>query len=292
MIVNPQVFNYRFIIGSLMVAITILAAFSYNNYTSAQSKEDFFKQEKKLLENQISNVIISHDKLNELNNKLKLEVDKSKQIVSQIQDSLDELQVNISLTNKYRHELSTLKKQQSSLLKKEDSFYTVNNDLVKENTTISRLLNKQTDVISALKEEKAQLNSNLEKGALVFANSFEATAFFIKKSGDIIKTQRADKTNLFKVNFVLAENPLALHQEKEIFVQIIDPDNNVVADKGAIEFGNSSLIYSYKTNVFYNKKALNISVDVESNQTLKAGRYFITIFDGNRQLGSTQIILH
>ena len=44
MIVNPQVFNYRFTIGTLVVAFTVLDAYSYTSYKYAQSKEDFLNQ--------------------------------------------------------------------------------------------------------------------------------------------------------------------------------------------------------------------------------------------------------
>jgi len=52
MIVNPQVFNYRFTIGTLVVAFTVLAAYSYTSYVSAQSKEDFLNHDVICIENQ------------------------------------------------------------------------------------------------------------------------------------------------------------------------------------------------------------------------------------------------
>lgn len=290
MIVNPQVFNYRFTIGTLVVAIGILAAYSYTSYTSAESKEAFFKQEKKLLENQTSRIITSYDELNSINKELILDLDSTKNIIAQTQDSLEELQANMSLINKYKKELLELKKQHLSLSKKEDSFSLVTKELVKQNTSFSQLLNEQTGIISSLKEEKAKLGNDLKKAALVSANSFKAKAFTVKKS-NIIETNIADKTNHFKITFSLAKNPLATTQEKEIYIQIIDPDNNIVADKGAIQFNESSLIYSYKTNIIYNKTTLDVLANVETNETLKPGRYFINIFDGDRLLGNTQIIL-
>ena len=291
MIVNPQVFNYRFTIGTLVVAFSVLAAFNYTSYTSSQSKEDFLNQEKKLLENQISKVISSYDELDKLNDNLKLELDKTKNSIVQKQDSLKELQANMSLIYKYRDELLSLKKQQSNLIKKGDSFLAVNAELSKQNASISRLLDKQFDVISNLKENKAKLDSDIKKGALVSANSFEATAFSVKKSGDIIETTKADKTKNISVAFVLAENPLATQQEKEFYIQIIGPDNNVVSDKGAIEFDKSSLIYSHKASVLYNKTTLKVSTNIETKETLEGGRYIVNVFDNNKRLGSTEIIL-
>ena len=291
MIVNPQVFNYRFTIGTLMVAFTVLAAYSYTSYTSSQSKEDFLNQEKKLLENQVSKVISGYEELGSVNKSLKLDLDNTKTIISQTQDSLQKLQANMSLIQKYRDELLALKKQQSNLIKKGDSFLAVNEELSKQNTSISKLLDKQAAIISNLKEDKAKLDNDIKMGALVSANSFKATAFSIKKSGDIIETIKADKTKSISITFVLAENPLATEQEKEFYIQIIDPDNNVVSDKGAIVFDKSSLIYSHKTSTLYNKTTLEVSANIETDKTLEAGRYIINVFDNNRRLGSTKIIL-
>ncbi len=291
MIVNPQVFNYRFTIGTLVVAFTVLAAYSYTSYTSSQSKEDFLNQEKKLLENQVSKVISGYEELGSVNKSLKLDLDNTKNIIAQTQDSLQKLQANMSLIQKYRDELLALKKQQSNLIKKGDSFLAVNAELSKQNTSISKLLDKQIGVISNLKEDKNKLDNDIKKSSLVLANSFDATAFSIKNSGDIIETKKANKTKNISVVFVLAENPLVTQQEKELYIQIIGPDNNVVSDKGAIEFDKSSLIYSYKTTVLYNSNALDVSANIETNETLEAGRYIINVFDKNRRLGSTKIVL-
>jgi len=291
MIVNPQVFNYRFTIGTLMVAFTVLAAYSYTSYTSSQSKEDFLNQEKKLLEDQVSKVISGYEELGSVNKSLKLDLENSKNIITQTQDSLQKLQANMSLIQKYRDELLALKKQQSNLIKKGDSFLAVNEELSKQNTSISKLLDKQAAIISNLKEDKNQLDNDIKMGAQVSANSFKATAFSIKKSGDVFETKKADKTKNISVAFVLAENPLATEQEKELYIQIIGPDNNVVSDKGAIEFDKSSLIYSYKTTILYNSNALDVSANIETNETLEAGRYIINVFDNNRRLGSTKIFL-
>ena len=93
------------------------------------------------------------------------------------------------------------------------------------------------------------------------------------------------------MTFVLAENLLATQQEKKLYIQIIDPDNNLVADKGAIMFGESSLIYSSKKTILYTNNAVEVATNIETNNTLKAGRYLVNVFDNNRRLGGTEIIL-
>lgn len=291
MIVNPQTFNYKVTIGTLLVAFSILAAYSYTSYSSNKSSEDFLNQEKKLLENQISEVISSYDQLGTVNASLKSELDNTKQEIALTKDSLAKLKADISLIYKYRDELLALKKQQSNLIKREDSFSNINSDLIKQNESIFNLLEKQNAVISSLEKDNEALNLTIKKAELVSAYSFDAAAYVLKNSGEIIEIEKASKAKNIRVAFVLAENKLAPQQEKDLYIQIIGPDNNVVADKGAIMFGESSLIYSSKVNVFYDNNSLEVCANVETTEELKSGRYYISVFDNTRRLGGTEIEL-
>ena len=112
MIVNPQLFNYKIVVSTLTIACFALIGFSYYNHTSAQQQHDYLKQEKKLLENQISEIISSHDELGSTNKLLQTELDATKRIVDETTDSMHALKANLSLIDTYRSELFKLKKQQ------------------------------------------------------------------------------------------------------------------------------------------------------------------------------------
>jgi len=292
MIVNPQVFNYRLTIGTLIVAFTILAAYSYTNYNSIKSNEDFLKQEKKLLESQISEIISSYDYLENVNKSLTSELNGAKNKIETTYDSLIELKANMSLIAKYRDELMTLKSQEQSLLKKGDSFFNVNQILIKEKALVYEALEHQISLISDLRKENEKLENNISKGTQISANSFDAQAYKMKRSGEIIEVIKAEKANAIRVTFVLAENALALANKKNLIVQIIGPDNNVVADKGSVKFDDVSLIYSTKIKADYNKHALDVIADIETQEPLHKGKYYISVFENERRLGGTQIDLY
>jgi peptidoglycan hydrolase CwlO-like protein len=292
MSVNPQVFSYKFTVGTLIVAFTILAAYSYTSYNSAKLNEDFLKQEKKLLESQISDILSSYDSLGEKNKSLVLELDNAESRIEVTLDSLVRLKADVSLIHKYRNQLTHLRKQQNSLIKKGDSFFGVNQELIKQNASITKVLEEQTSLISVLENEKETLKETLEKGALISANSFEARAYKLKKSGDQTETYKASVINNIKVSFIIAENKLAQNQDKELYIQVIGPDNNIVADKGAITFDEFSLIYSSKIRVNYTSKNLDVIANIEIPEVLQKGKYHINVFENERRLGSTQIDLY
>ena len=279
-------------IGTLIIAFTALAAYSFTNYNTGKSNEDFLKQEKKLLESQISEIISSYDKLETLNETLVSKLDGATAKIEIVNDSLQQLKTQVSLIDNVRGELMNLKQQQHSLLKKGDYFVSANQELIKEKTFIANNLERQIQLNSILNTKNESLESAIGKSALIRINSFEAAAYIMKSSGKIIEVDKASDTKNIRVAFVIAENLLASKQEKELYIQVIGPDNNIVADKGAVTFEESSLIYSSKINVDYNNKILEVCANIKTEEPLKEGRYFINVFEKDRRLGGTEIILH
>lgn len=292
MIVNPQLFNYKLIIGTLAISCLGLIGLSYYNYSSALKKQEFIIQEKKLLENQISEMISSHDELGKTNRLLLIELDAAKRNIDRSSDSLLALNSNLSLIDVYKNELFVLKKQYENSIKQGASFSKTNLELIKENEYISNMLDKQLEVIKSLKKENENLDTYLKSASLVLANSFNAIPYSKKNSGEILEVSKASKTNNIKVSFVLAENKLATKEDKDLYIQIIGPDNNVVSDKGAVSFDNSSLIYSTKVNVVYDKETKEVISNIKTKETLIPGLYYVNVYDKNRRLGGTQFSLN
>ena len=294
MIVNPQLFNYRLIIGSLIVAVTFLGVFSYTNYQSITAHQEFLEQEKKLVESELSQMITRYDEVSVSNQLISSQLETAKENTKQALDSLSMLKSDLSVVSRFKDQLFLLKQKNKNLFKAIDSLDEANETLKKERSYAYSQLNKQRIANSNLIKENENLNRSLEKGALLTANSFEATSFSYLL-GTKRATNKAKKVEKIEVCFTLAENALTEEGEKELFIQIVNPQNNVMADKGAINFGDSSLIYSSKTVVDYQNQVLDICIDVEAEndeKPLTQGTYFINVFNEDRKLGSTEVKLY
>ncbi len=293
MIVNPQSFNYRLIIGSLIVAVTILTVYSFTSFQSIRAHEQFLEQEKKLVESELSQMITRYDEVSISNDLLSAQLEEAKLNTKIVLDSLRLLRSDISVLTKYRQQLYSLQTKNKNLFDTIDSLNAVNQSLEEDKLLAYNQLKKQQLVNSNLIKENKDLEESLEKGALLTANSFKAKGYqkFLGKKRPSVKAKRVQS---IEVCFTLAENALALAGEKEIYIQIVNPNNNVVADKGAINFGNSSLIYSSKKSIEYTNEVVDVCIDVDADideQPLVAGTYYISIFHEDRKLGSTEVIL-
>jgi hypothetical protein len=293
MIVNPQYFNYRLIIGSLVVAIAVLAVFSFTNYESVREHQQYLEQEKKLVETELSQMIVRYDDVANTNEYMVSKLQDAKNATKMALDSLRIIKSDLSVISRFKAQLSIFKIKNKLLFEAIDSLNDVNQFLEKDKLLAHNELRKQLDANSSLQKKNESLNKTIEKGALMTANSFKAIAFQ-NRDGRLYETKRANKAATIQVCFTLAENALTEKGEKELYVQIVNPRNNVVADKGSVEFGDSSLIYSTKTLVDYNNQVVDVCTNVMSDPSdppLAKGTYYVSVFYKDRKLGSTQVLL-
>ncbi len=293
MIVNPQFFNYRLIIGSLIVAVTLLSVFSFTSYQSIAAQQQFLEQEKHLVEGELSQMIERYDDVFLTNNLITSKLKDAKSEAQMTLDSLKVLKTNLAVLSRLKQQLNNLKVKNKLLFSAVDSLNSVNQNLEADKLLAYNELRKEKSENNNLKKLNKDLNEDLEKAALLTANSFKAIGY--KHSlGMRNTTTKAKHANSIEVCFSLAENILTKSGLKTIYIQILDPQNNVIADKGSVNFGNQSLIYSQKEIVNYSNTTMEICLDVKADnneQPLSKGTYFITVFQDARRLGSTQVIL-
>ena len=65
MIVNPQLFNYKLIIWSLVLVLIALGIYGYTSYESIKSHESFLLQEKHLIESELSEMLENYETISE-----------------------------------------------------------------------------------------------------------------------------------------------------------------------------------------------------------------------------------
>lgn len=293
MIVNPQFFNYRIIIGSLIVGMAVLAIVSINSYGSSQAQRHFLDQEKKLVESELSQMISRYDHLSV---KTKIQYEELENARKSAKSALEKLWLmksDASVLTRIKFELSDFQSKNIVLSKTFDSIHAQNERLEHEKLLAYANLNKQQTVNASLVEINKSLKNTIEKGGLITANSFTAKAY---KSGiHPTSTDQAAHASRIEICFTLAENILAEKGMKDIYIQILNPLNNVIGNKGSVEFGKFLLFYSHKQRINYSNKVIDVCTTVtaqENDKPFKKGIYYVSVFNDERKLGSTQIELN
>jgi len=295
MVVNPQTFNYRLVIGALIATLLGLASYSFSSYIQLQEQKEFLIQEKKIVENELSKIIDRYDELMSENEDMKDELSVAKEHTIKLLDSLKIQEATVFIIGKYRKQISSLQDERNRFMTLASSLKTENTELQQEQKKVVNRLIKQTDVNDQLSERNILLAENLKKGSVITANSFIARGIKTKASGKQIETDKAKRADMIKVCFILAKNSLAEKGKKDLYIQIVNPNNNVIGDKSSKNFGDYTLIYSSKTEVDYNNDVLDICIDAKAGDdenTFTKGTYFINVFHDEKKLGSTSINLN
>ena len=294
MIVNPQLFNYRLIIGTLVIAIVVLGSYSFSSYNTLKKHEQFVQQEVNLVQNELSDMIALYDEVSVENNELAQQLQQSKSRMLFILDSLKTAKANFPLITKYRNEIAALKQERRSLFKQIQTIQNQNDALAEKAQHVSEKLDMQSNQLTLLEEENKKLTNIVNEVTALKVNNIDVSAIITNNTSYDVETQLADEADNFEVCFTVQQNAFTPEGNKDIYVQILDANNNVISDRGAVTFGDSELVFSGKTSVNYRNQNLDVctKINVNQKQKLTKGNYLISVYHDDFKLGSSEIILN
>ncbi|QZK97057.1 hypothetical protein [Flavobacterium psychrophilum] len=176
----------------------------------------------------------------------------------------------------------------NNFIKKIDSL----NSNLKAQTEEKKHLENQLIALINKNKELQKHHANNENTAAISKNlkAIDISAKAIQiASNSIIETNRLSKTEQIKVCFTLLENKAALKGNKDLYIQILNPNNKIVNKNGEIAKTEDKLLnFSAKTNVFYDNDKLDVCLFVDPNKDdMQKGDYKINIFSGINLIGNT-----
>ena len=305
MIVNPQFFNYRLIISSLVIALIAISGFAFVNYSNQQQVQTFIEQENKLVENELSEMLMRYNILEIENGTIKSQMEESKRKLKSILDSVKSLEPNAALISRYKAQLIKLKLENASILALVKSLETKNDSLMETNQLVeTSLANTKTQLKetsttakvlknknNSLTKQNGTLENKLEEAKRISVVNMDAKGVKRVTKNRIVSTNRASRIKKVHVSFTMVANKFADRGDKNIYVQVLDPQYNIVPNEGEIKFNEKSLVYSRKEVVDYRNDNLDVSAFIDIDEDLVKGTYFISVFHDVELIGSTSIEL-
>ena len=282
----------KILIGLLVVLLVSLAGYTYTLIQQNKETVLFLEADKAEVQKELEALVVSYNEILQ-DNKLKdKDLIAARDRVIVLLDSVKDYKANLSIITRYKAQVRGLKNERAQLFKRADSLLVVTQRLAIEKDSTTAVLIKTIKVVDSVTTANTQLFNSLEKGALIGISNLDATAIIVRKGGKIKQTKRASRADKIRVCYTIAPNTLAQAGDRVLYVQVINPDNNIIGDKSNITFGQDLLTYSKSESVFYENQALDVCAIVGSTgQDVLKGLYTINIFDAQRQIGSTTLML-
>ena len=282
----------KILIGLLVVLLVSLAGYTYTLIQQNKETVLFLEADKAEVQKELEALVVSYNEILQ-DNKLKdKDLIAARDRVIVLLDSVKNYKANLSIITRYKAQVRGLKNERAQLFKRADSLLVVTQRLAIEKDSTTAVLIKTIKVVDSVTTANTQLFNSLEKGALIGISNLDATAIIVRKGGKIKETKRASRADKIRVCYTIAPNTLAQAGDRVLYVQVINPENNIIGDKSNITFGQDLLTYSKSESVFYENQALDVCAIVGSTgQDVLKGLYTINIFDAQRQIGSTTLML-
>ncbi|MDB9828397.1 hypothetical protein OAC33_02580 [Flavobacteriaceae bacterium] len=282
----------KILIGLLLVLLVSLAGYTYTLIQQNKETVLFLEADKAQVQKELEALVVSYNEILQ-DNKLKdKDLIAARDRVIVLLDSVKDYKANLSIITRYKAQVRGLKNERTQLFKRADSLLVVTQRLAIEKDSTTAVLIKTIKVVDSVTTANTQLFNSLEKGALIGISNLDATAIIVRKGGKIKETKRASRADKIRVCYTIAPNTLAQAGDRVLYVQVINPDNNIIGDKSNITFGQDLLTYSKSESVFYENQALDVCAIVgTAGQDVLKGLYTINIFDAQRQIGSTTLML-
>ena len=282
----------KILIGLLVVLLVSLAGYTYTLIQQNKETVLFLEADKAQVQKELEALVVSYNEILQ-DNKLKdKDLIAARDRIIVLLDSVKDYKANLSIITRYKAQVRGLKNERAQLFKRADSLLVVTQRLAIEKDSTTAVLIKTIKVVDSVTTANTQLFNSLEKGALIGISNLDATAIIVRKGGKIKETKRATRADKIRVCYTIAPNTLAQAGDRVLYVQVINPDNNIIGDKSNITFGQDLLTYSKSESVFYENQALDVCAIVgTAGQDVLKGLYTINIFDAQRQIGSTTLML-
>jgi hypothetical protein len=192
--------------------------------------------------------------------------------------------------SKFKSQLTALQDNMKVLIAENDNLKKQNVTLTTQRDSTRVVLVESKKANEVLTSQNSDLAKTVEKGSVLTVLNTKGSAYKVRSSGKQIETEKANRADVLKVSFTIAENKIAKSGTKLYYVQVIDSENNVVGEKKVENFGTKSLTYSFTTNVKYENKTVDVSEDIAGSKFAK-GIYTVNVYDKAELVSKTSFSL-
>lgn len=288
----------------LKVALGIAAAlllglgvFTFFLSSSANDTQQQLVEEKELVMKDLNAMASQYDLAiseNEIaNQKSNENLLEAKERIQGLIDSLNLSENNLKSLWRYKRKYLSLQKEMDQLLIENDQLK-VQNVLLATSLDSSRTELQQREVFTdSLMFQNVALSEVFEGAAVLSTTNLIGMGVIERNSGKQIPTERAKRTNKIKVCFSVAKNKLVSAGDQELYVQVIDPKNNILGANEQLKFGEETLNYSIISKFNYESNTLNICefVDGVDGEEFQKGSYKINVFNTTERIASSEFSL-
>ena len=248
-----------------------------------------FVEEKNQLRDELDDLIDEHDNLLEeysgLGDQLQVQDSIIKQQISDIRGLLRK-ENDLKLA---REKIDRLKEIAKRYIADIDSLLVLNQKLTKQKDSVIRV-NKDINWKNyKLNKQNIELEKKVSEGSILEISDLNVTTFRYRKSGRLVETSSAKKTQIIQVCFLVLQNTIAKKEIKNYYLQLIAPNSNIISANDSIKYAieSTTFLFTKKDSLFYDNSEQSICLDWQRINILQEGIYKVHLYVDERLSAKT-----
>ena len=273
--------NNKLIVLLFVVVAVLVFSLIYQKKTMEHQmdlKIQFIEQ-KNILRDELDDLIDEHDDLLEEYGDLNEQLFQKDSL---IQQQIGEIRNLIRTKNdlkEARLKIENLKRIAQNYVKDIDSLYNVTERLSSEKDSVIRV-NKDINWKNyKLNKTNIKLSEKVNMGSTLKIKDITVEPFRYRGTGKEVSTRSAAKTQTLRTCFYISANLIAEAGEKEVLLQFVNPENNILCSSDTIISNN--VLFSASTTVDYKNQQLFVCLDWQRYVPLVEGNYIVKIYIDN-----------
>ena len=247
----------------IILVITLVLLFgtgfyTLNLYNSNIETQEQLIAEKELVLKDLNNMAAQYDIAIDNNDVANNKLIQARERIEGLMDSLKISDNNVRSLWRYKKKFLDLQDEMKELMLENNTLKEENSMLTNTLDSTKVQLNDRIVYNDSLLNQNTQLATIVRDASVLSAVSLKGLGVIIRSSGKLIPTERASRADELKICYTVPKNKLVTTGEKDFFVQILDPKNNILGENKQINFEEKILNYSLSSKFNYTGKNLDI----------------------------------
>ncbi|WP_035695395.1 hypothetical protein [Christiangramia portivictoriae] len=266
--------------GVLAVALIALSIYTIKFYNEEKENKEILQKEKTVIEDELNELIIRYDEAIDENEVMDQDLVNARDRIARLLDSVKDNEANLVMISRYRREIGNLKAEKDRLFRVVDSLSAQNQQLSTSLDSTNVALQERTRFSDSLRNTNQSLSTKVDKAARLKITGLKGEGVIVRNSGKLVENDRTGRIDQIRTCFTLTANDLAETGEKTMYVQVYNPENELVGDQIVVQHEGGAMVYSASSKVFYEKDELDVCILSNTDEDkLLEGTYKVYVYN-------------
>lgn len=289
---NPKIYFFIFAILALLAT----NIYFYVKYKSSSEQQTTILSERIQMETELDRIEVELDRVTnenvDLTESLKAAQHNARTKIEELRAKLTQNELDRTALQKAREEIAKLKGAVSRYTKDIEQLKSENALLISERDRLKANVNTVREKASELESINSMLEHKVEIASALKLSSINVNGIRERKSGSENVESKARRTDKLKIEFSIADNPIAKEAIYDVYIRVIEPNGNLlITENNIFEVDGVEMQYTDKTGIEFLNDGKLYTIEWRGVENFKPGTYTIVLYTNRGTMGKGTIRL-